>query len=65
VSGRWFHKPWMPDFLVIAPLMEACLVATESHSERADPVGGLAKLLTSLVTVAHQPQSNGSPNRTG
>jgi hypothetical protein len=48
-----------------AALMEACLVATESHSERADPVGGLAKLLTSLVTVAHQPQSNGSPNRTG
>jgi hypothetical protein len=33
-------------------LPEAC----ESHSERADPVGRLTRLLTSLVTVAHQQQ---------
>jgi len=38
---------------------------TESHSERADPVCGLAKLLTSLAAAAHQQQRNGSPDRKG
>jgi hypothetical protein len=54
-----FTRHGLPSFRCNAPLTD-CLMElaarSESHRERADPAGGLARLLTSLVTVAHQQQ---------
>jgi hypothetical protein len=61
VSTVRFHKTWTPVIPSQRPA-DGLPDATESHSERADPVHGLTRLLTSLVRVArqqHQPFSTG------